>query len=34
MCVPLKPGLIDKSRAANGDLADVIRQRVLGADGA
>lgn len=34
MCVPLKPGLVDQSRAADGDLANVIRERVLGADGA
>jgi hypothetical protein len=31
--VPFEPGLVDEGRPANGDLADVVWQRVFGSDG-
>lgn len=33
MCVPFEPGTVDERRPANGDLADIIWQRVFGSDG-
>ena len=34
MRVPFEPGLVDQRDAADEDLADVIRETVLRADGA